>query len=253
MPDEAPAPPAEPQFGPWHAFALFAIVLVTQIAFASVTVVVSLVVMELMGMHPFRVAATQKAVETAMAPATLVSVIGAGILTLFVGYLWAAPLKRVPGPSGLGWRSGTRLQQVTALVAGIALALLWALTVTALPHAPTEHLGPLAKMAASGPFPHAVFVVTAVLIAPPVEELIFRSLMLAGFTRGWGVARAGALTTVLFVALHLPETIHFPLAIVVITVLAVGLLMARLTTDSIVVAIIFHAAYNTGVAVLTFF
>ena len=48
--------------------------------------------------------------------------------------------------------------------------------------------GPVAKMAASNGMGRAVWAVLAVLIAPPVEELLFRGVMLRGMIASWGGA-----------------------------------------------------------------
>ena len=92
----------------------------------------------------------------------------------------------------------------------------------------------------------------AVLIAPPIEELLFRGLMLRGLMASWGVTAAGVVVTTLFFVLHLFEAVRYWPAMVAILTLSVATLGVRLRTGSVVAATAVHAAYNAALAVAVY-
>ena len=89
-------------------------------------------------------------------------------------------------------------------------------------------------------------------MAPPVEEFLFRGLLLKGFTVSWGATAAGVVVSIVFVMLHIPETMHYWPALVAVSALAVATLAIRLVTGSVFTSMALHAAYN-GVMVLICF
>jgi uncharacterized protein len=89
--------------------------------------------------------------------------------------------------------------------------------------------------------------VIALLYAPVIEELLFRGLLFKGFSASWGVKTAGVVVTVLFVVLHLFETINYWPATVAVTTMAIGTLLARIRTGSLIPSVAMHFAYNAAV------
>jgi len=66
------------------------------------------------------------------------------------------------------------------------------------------------------------------LLAPLIEELLFRGVLYGGYRRSFGPTRAALLTTLIFWALHTTEFIRFPLAAFAIAAMAVAALWMRL-------------------------
>ncbi len=84
----------------------------------------------------------------------------------------------------------------------------------------------------------------AVLIAPPIEEFMFRGVLWTGFSRSWGPVVAAIVVTLVFVVIHLTEAAGYPPALLSITAMAAAALAARIVTGSLVPPIFLHAAYN---------
>ena len=74
------------------------------------------------------------------------------------------------------------------------------------------------------------------------------TLILLAYRRSFGAAWAAITTIGIFVALHLPETIHFTPASIGIAGLAATALWMRLRTGAIGPAIAVHFAYNLVIA-----
>jgi membrane protease YdiL (CAAX protease family) len=77
-----------------------------------------------------------------------------------------------------------------------------------------------------------------------VEEFVFRGVMWTGLSRSWNPWLAAIVVTLVFVALHLPETMGYPPALVGIGVMGLTALAMRVQSGSIVPAMFLHAAYN---------
>jgi membrane protease YdiL (CAAX protease family) len=89
-----------------------------------------------------------------------------------------------------------------------------------------------------------VWIMLALVLAPPIEELLFRGVLYGGYRKSFGASTAAVLTTGIFVVLHLTETIHFPPATISVTGLAVAALWFRLRTAAIGPAVTVHFGYN---------
>lgn len=244
-----PPPPPLPYFGPARAALLFLIYLGTQLfVSAGVAMAGAFWWMANRGLSFTKAGNLDAAINATMGPTIIATVLVSGIVTIIVGRVWTAHLRGASGAEGIGWRRPTAKQLIIASIIGAACGALWIAVVAVLPPKdPTTSLGPMAKMV-KDPLTHFGWTLVAVLLAPPVEEILFRGMFLAGFVRRWGLGAGSAMTTALFVMLHLPETIHYPLATLAITMLALVLLAVRLQTDSIFSAIALHATYNLVVA-----
>jgi membrane protease YdiL (CAAX protease family) len=100
----------------------------------------------------------------------------------------------------------------------------------------------------SGGWPRHLWAVLALLVAPPVEEFLFRGVLFAGFVRSWSMASSGALVTLLFPAAHATEARGYAPAIVSIAAVGTLTLLARIHTDSLAPGVALHAAYNLVLA-----
>jgi len=115
------------------------------------------------------------------------------------------------------------------------------------PPAPGHAWGPFASAALTAGWPRFLWALTALLVAPAVEELVFRGVLLAGFTASLGRLGAATLVTVLFAAAHSMEALAYWPALVMVAVVGAAAVTVRLTANSLLPAIALHVAYNLGI------
>jgi len=113
-------------------------------------------------------------------------------------------------------------------------------------------MGLFGRAATAGGFPRVLLAILAVLIAPPIEEFLFRGAMFAGFKRSWGQSTAILLVTVTFVLLHAPEAQAFWPALIGIAITAMALAAIRIRSGSLGPPIMLHAYYNLGLVLTVF-
>lgn len=142
-------------------------------------------------------------------------------------------------------------QHLLIALAAIATAAAWILVATLLPRPSQSQYGPLAKiMQTPGAWRYALAFM-GIVLAPPAEELFFRGVLLAGYVRRFGLVTGSIITTVLFILLHVPETMNYLPALATITLVGIILLLIRLRTDSIFVSTTFHVIYNAVLMIAT--
>jgi len=107
--------------------------------------------------------------------------------------------------------------------------------------------GPLTQLAQSGGWPRLAWAIVAIVLAPTVEEFLFRGVLLAGFARAWGIRVAASLVTILFVGMHFPYAARYWPAVLGVTVLAIFLVIVRKRTGSLLPGVAAHLAYNSVV------
>ncbi len=83
-----------------------------------------------------------------------------------------------------------------------------------------------------------------VLLFPVVEEVLFRGFMYTGLTQSWGPTVSFLLTTVAFVAVHMPKVLDYWPAAVAVTMLGALTLWIRIRTQSLIAGGVLHVAYN---------
>lgn len=91
--------------------------------------------------------------------------------------------------------------------------------------------------------------ISAVLLAPLVEELVFRSLLFQSVRRKLGLSAAMVIQALVFAYIHL-EVVGNPPAMVGLIALALWLAGAFHRTGSLVVPVVAHASYNAAVLAL---
>ena len=91
--------------------------------------------------------------------------------------------------------------------------------------------------------------ISAVLLAPLVEELVFRSLLFQSVRRRLGLSAAMVIQALVFAYIHL-EVVGNPPAVVGLVALALWLAGSFHRTGSLVVPITAHATYNLTVLML---
>jgi membrane protease YdiL (CAAX protease family) len=145
-----------------------------------------------------------------------------------------------PFAVGIRWRWPAFGQGVRLLLAGVLLAMVVLAGAALLPDRKNF---PMEKLFTS---PSAVYAVggLAVLVAPFMEELVFRGVLFSFFERLSGFRIAVPATAVLFAALHYPEYAGAWTHVFMILVVGLVLSIARASTGSLVPSFLLHTAYN---------
>lgn len=169
----------------------------------------------------------------------------AGIAMFLVARRVAADAIRDGGPMGVGWRPASLVSIAAGIFLGAMVSGVFLLGVALLYRGEgPETAGPLVEMASQGALGRALLAILAVGLAPLIEEFLFRGVLLAGFTRSFGVTPAVMLCTFLFVILHITELLRFWPAAIPLTGLALVAMWLRLQARSVWPAIAAHLGYN---------
>ncbi|MEO8138116.1 MAG: CPBP family intramembrane glutamic endopeptidase [Gemmatimonadota bacterium] len=157
--------------------------------------------------------------------------------------------------ASLGWRPALRSEMSLGILLGVAFGAAYLFSLTQLfPPGSHQSFGGMATAVSRSPVSsHLLFAIAAVLLVPPVEEFLFRGLLLAGFGYSWGAVPAMVGVTALFVAGHAFETHSYWPALLSITVVACVALTLRLRTNSLWPGIRLQASYNAVLMTALFF
>jgi membrane protease YdiL (CAAX protease family) len=252
LPPEPVAPDVAvvPHFGAGAAFLTFVLVIGAQFGVSVAMAVLLTIVASVPGAAPTASAALDLNLRLLPVTVFLAEIAAAGAL-LMVARGRARHLVRERTPLGLTLPATHEI--VAWACVGLVLALAYLVVAGWLvPMKPDTPHGPLVTMALSGGWALASWAIFALLFAPPIEEFLFRGLMLRGFAESWGGTTAALMVSLLFVIMHLPETLHYWPATVVISALALVTLAARLLSGSIVASMAVHFAYNAVMVVIAF-
>jgi len=161
-------------------------------------------------------------------------------LLLGVIYLFLVVNHGLPFWGSLNWRRATGNTVWRFFLGGVALAFLIQF---APPLLPDRDDFPLQKLFSS---PQAGFAIAvfAILIAPFMEELIFRGVFFAFFERLVGMRLAVLGSAALFAALHVPEYWGAWNHVMLISVVGLTFSLARGITGSVTPSYVLHVAYN---------
>ena len=234
-PDEAPAESKARHFGTRAALLIF-------VAFILAQMCVGFVVGLGVGLSGRSVEAALKTWMPLGAVFGLVA--GAVVIVLLTRHYLGGSI-RERGRHKLGIVGASRGQTVFGCLAGALLALIyvavarWVVTVP-----PDMPQGPLTQMATSSHFGFVAWVIIAIALAPPIEEFLFRGVMVHGFAQRWSPLTAATIVTLIFAVVHLPETLHYWPAMLSITILGVLTVALRLRSGSLIPALAVHVAYN---------
>lgn len=142
-----------------------------------------------------------------------------------------------------GFRRARPRQLIFGAVVGLAFGALLTQIAPWFPPPPREP-SLLAITGHAGPWPFVIVVAITVCIAPLVEEVVFRGAMWTGFRGSWSAPVAAAVVTVVFVAVHLPQTHGYPVSLVGMTALALSALAVRVRSGSLLPGVLMHSGYN---------
>jgi membrane protease YdiL (CAAX protease family) len=244
-PDESSAPPttASPGFshplGLRHVMAAFAGYLAGQalVWLGAVMVVAA----------RLRTGADEEAIMRGIKP-ILPAVLPASVAAGGLGALWAIRSwgKRVD-PRDLvdivALRRGTRRQLLRGGLAGAALGLVALVLMPYVPYSPTSPDLMDELLSSPGPARWS-WILSAVILAPPIEELVFRGVLLGGLAKIWNLRTAAVVSGVTFWAMHAPEWSRYWPAAVAIALMTVIVTTLRIWTRALGPSIVAHSAYN---------
>jgi membrane protease YdiL (CAAX protease family) len=257
MPSSAPiASPADPRLGPGRAALLFVAYVAVQVAVgmaAGIAIVVWLIAVR--GPGALRMGAAgqraliQQAQSIVLIPASLLGILAAGIVVFLL------VRSALPGPIGspawrsIGWSGADGRHVLYAALAAVGVYLLFVTCLWLAPPPPDTKWGPLTTAARSGGWTRLGWALIAVLIAPPIEEFVFRGVLFSGLIRSWNKGVAGVLVTTLFAALHFTEVVAYAPAAVIVCLVGVATLIARHASGSLLPAVALHATYNLCIVI----
>ena len=179
------------------------------------------------------------------APAALVAMLFGGAVVLALSHHLARRCGWRVFARDVAWSWGAGGHLWLGLGCGALLGLTYLWVVVFL--APADHnspKNPLTEMAMTAGFPRMAWIFLVLMVAPPLEEFLFRGVLFAGFARSWGVPAASGVVTLLFVLVHLPAVWHYQPAIIAITVVGIAAMILRIRARSLLPAVALHFAYN---------
>jgi membrane protease YdiL (CAAX protease family) len=187
-----------------------------------------------------------QALFSSVAVALPVSLIAGGIALLLVLRAWSRWLGPLVLARTLGLSWGTGRQIGAGLASGTALSLIILPLMSVLPDQPAPS-DPITQILTSSVSARWAWLLSAVLLAPPVEEVMFRGVLLGGLAKTWNVRAAAIISGGTFWVLHAPEWVRWPVAAAIglLTLLVTGL---RLRTRALGPSMAAHFAYNLVLA-----
>jgi membrane protease YdiL (CAAX protease family) len=182
-------------------------------------------------------------------PWTILAGAFGGAAGLGLGALLVRKSLADPQPTGAAWLAGSPRAWLESAALGAAIASLVFLFALFVP--PSEQVGPFAELATRPGAGQVIWLVFALLLAPLLEELLFRGLVLGGMAKSLGVRWAVVITTALFVLVHATEAIYYWPAFVLLGLLSLAACRQRLAHHAIGAAVATHFGYNLVVAGMT--
>ncbi len=168
------------------------------------------------------------------------------LLVLLFVYFTIRLKCNAPFLESIKWRPRDRIEARYYLLVGIGLALA---VVAASAVMPSPSPPPIEKLL-NVPLTAFLFAVLGVLVAPFVEEIIFRGFIYPVVERWLGRAAAIAATALLFSSVHVGQLWGSWPAIVLITVVGFTLSVTRARTDALLPSFVIHLAYNSTICLL---
>jgi membrane protease YdiL (CAAX protease family) len=251
QPGEALPPQVlRPVFGAGKAALVVLLVFLTQVAIGIFTALAGMVLALISGENLNDPRKLQASLSRVGGVTLIASALATGAVSLLLARAWAWDEARDRTEDGLGLRGTTGASLTAAALAGFLLAGAYLSIARFLfPPRSSVPLGPLTKLAQAGGTGRTAWVVLALVLAPPIEEFLFRGLLFKGFSRSWGIAGGAITVTILFVLGHLFEAGGYWPAMVAILALAAAALLVRVRTGSLGPPVALHFAYNLAIVV----
>lgn len=153
---------------------------------------------------------------------------------------------RAPFWRTIGWRpleattSPRALAYLTLVLGGFLLAVVTVIAQTAFP---PKHALPIQTMT-QDPRAALLFMLTAVLVAPVVEETLFRGYLYPVLARSFGVGAGVFITGTLFGLLHSVQLWGGWWQIALLIVVGIVFTLVRARTGTVLASFIVHTSYN---------
>lgn len=248
-----PGPQSDPEPAPWG---IRGAILVTGLSFA-VQIVVALILggfaaAVITFMDPGLVGDEEEfqnlvVLVTVVPMALLYTVFTLAIIHVSVTRVWHRPFAE-----SLKLKIPTRAGLLGSLALGALMAAAFVTLASLFP--PQEEIGgPLARLAETGLAGHLLWILLAVVMAPTVEEILFRGYAYLGVRQKLGPVRAGIAVSVVFLLLHLGETGFYIPALAGIGGMAVILIVLMERGGNLTCCIACHLGYNGALSMLSFF
>lgn len=180
--------------------------------------------------------------------------IASAIGPLIVAWIMVPGRVQMTGKDGVGLAFDQPGWSSLGLLVGLALGAAAAGTMLFLVqgHTGAELYSPFApyNTVQYGALQFGLLFLSLVIVAPLVEELLFRGFFLGCLRGACGAILAAVIVSVAFVLIHRPDTwLH----VAALTAVAVGTAWLRLRTGSLSAPMALHAGYNFAVLLLTTF
>jgi uncharacterized protein len=220
------------------------VVLLTVIAIvgALLSGVVVVIVLGFFGVSTARLRNSQD--ESGVIAVSAQILLNVGLLAYLAAQMrlrFQSPFWRTIGWRHLEMRKTRRgLAYVALIFCGFLLAEMVSL---AEPIFPPKHPLPIERMF-QGPHAALLFMLTAVLLAPVVEETIFRGYLYPVVARSAGVSAGVVITGTLFGLLHAGQLWGGLWQIALLVVVGILFTLARAVARTVVASYILHASYN---------
>ena len=243
-PSENSAPPP-PQLRAGRAFALFTLFLAIQTLTGLIIGFISGIIAALQGANLQDPQVLAQINQQVIILATISGFLLASIMVLYLAIRWFPQKIHDRAMSGAAWKIGPPKFLLLGFAGGLFIAISYLFLAPLMSTPPSEEaIGPFAKMATTPGLQQIIAFFIALVLAPPVEELLFRGVMFGGFCQSFGPTWAATLTTFLFVVSHSFEATHFWPAFLFIGLMALAALWLRLFTKAIGPSIALHFSYN---------
>jgi membrane protease YdiL (CAAX protease family) len=157
-----------------------------------------------------------------------------------------------PPDVAFGLRPAPRQVVVRAALLGAGLAIALGALSAIVPPPDPGNMGLINRALSGGAMARIAFAITAVLVAPLVEEYVFRGVLLGMLMTRLGPASAAVLSGTVFWLLHAGEWRHYWPAAVGIATMTALVTTVRMRTGSIVAGIGAHMSYNAALTALSF-
>ena len=151
--------------------------------------------------------------------------------------------------TGIAWRAAPPAAYLAATFCALGIIILVMLLYHFIPpdFNKLQNL-PMEKLFAGSGLSLLPLLLVVVFIGPVLEEFVFRGIAFAGLATRLGPFRAGAITTLAFMAAHAPEKIHYLPGFIDVGLLAATAAFLRVKFHSIRPGILLHILYNAGSA-----
>ena len=195
----------------------------------------------------------EKLITSLQLPYTVVALIVASTVMILLSIKYGKEQIRNRSNKGIAWVAGNRSYVLLGLVSGLIVATLYIfMAVNFFPPDPNAPLSPLLTMVYNDGMSRIFWVFFVLILAPPVEEFLFRGVLISGYSRSFGIIKASVLSTVLFVLIHSFEAIYYLPAYIGITGIGILALVLRLKSRALGPSVAAHFGYNLIITIVAF-